>query len=402
MREQDYTIPVTNTSKLVYDKMVSEIKIAEREKADRIWVVYGAGVRGNLLAKLLNERGKECFYFCDRNPSLLQGQIMGHGFIALDEIMKEPNRFYIFISPENATEICQNFENNGVKAGSDYVCLGNAIYDQYIRSMEVRQQDGALFLGDCDMLSCSLLEREKECLADMLKGQFGEGKISCKVQAMNAITIGGYYWSYKVYKTLGNHADYVLISIDMRNFNGINHLLPSVQHVDLLEQMKLLAEPDGFAEYIASAKVRYNMESKGVSCKKAQGNDDQTFVVNRNYIRLNYCYKWRAENEEVEYLNKLIEEICIDHATPIVLFMPINFEKAMQYDKIKFENGFRENKQKLIDSITQYQPCVVDMSFIMGKESFPVQDTYDECLANCSKKQLAKEIYKMYLKMGGA
>ena len=400
--EREYNIPVTNTSKPIYDLIYGNIGIIQKKAEGKELVIYGAGVRGRLIAKIMDESNIGNVLFCDQNPMYIGSIINGHRCIGITEMYEEIDKYFIVISPENAKEIVKSCEERGLKNDINFVQLGGTLYKEFIEQLQKKQTSGVLVLGDCDFLACSLLEEEKSSLGEKLQDVLykeikGEGY---KQLAMNAMTLAGFYWTYKTNKTLGNSADYVFITIDMRNFNGITNRLPNAQHVDLLEEMEQLVYIDGFHDYINDAR-EYAKQQQGEVFNKTWGKDEKRQKINGNYIKLNYCYRIKECNQEILYLCRLLEQISADNSKAVLLFMPINFELAIKYCPDKFEVSFNENKQKLLEIISKYNAYVIDFSWLMNSKFYLDKETYDECLSNEGKNIIVKELFEEYVKIRG-
>lgn len=396
---QECSCVVTNTSKPLYDAVYRAAKKYRKLLGDRKTVIYGAGIRGNLIAVVLENVGWDEFYFCDQNPFFEGKTVRGHSLISREELYKNSQQFFIFVSPENAKDILEDFSRHGLKQNRDFVWFGGVLYQAFLDSLKREQNDGVLMLGDCDLLACSLAEQQKICLGELLMNKFADAGIDYKQLAMNAITIGGLYWSYHLNRMLGNRAEFVFICVDLRNFNGINHCLAAAQHTDLLDEMQEIITDEAFSEYVTIAKERFYKSCKIVKTGKAGGTGREAQAVNANYIRLNYCYRLRQDNEELEYLLRLLKEICANGERPVLVFMPVNYEKAEEYCPQKFREFYEWNRKQILDWSREFVWDVLDLSFCMGKENFPVDNTFDECLGIAAKQKIADVIYEKYLEV---
>lgn len=362
---------------------------------NRTIVIYGAGKRGKTIAEILLKNGVEEFIFCDRKKESIGALIHGKQCVSPEQIYKNSQNYFVLITPSNSQVIEDELLKNGFQLSRDYVNYSKDLISWFMEYFNRKQETGVLLLGDCYWISCDSNSEKKNCLYDELEFLI-KSETEINRLAMNALTISEYYWIFRAYVSKGNRPDLVMVSIDVRNFNIINYMLPGNQHVDLLKEIYENIPVDGLEDYI---KEKIEKSEKTIGFNTVVDNSEKQWTKERNQIKLNYCYRWKAENEEIEYLIKLIHEIHKINAIPVVIFLPVNFETAKEKFKIDFMGQYEKNKQKIVEQLQKYTVNIMDLSYRVGKYGFSGKQYFNEILNEKNKEIIAKEVYKKYKRL---
>lgn len=365
------------------------------ESENRIIVIYGAGARGKMIANILTQSGIEKFLFCDRNRELIGKLVHGKECIAPEQMYKNSEKYFVLITPSNTEEIENELLRNGFQPEKNFVNYSKALTSCFMEFFDREQENGVLLLGDCYWVACDANSENKACLYDELESYIEKEKDINRL-AMNALTISEYYWIFRAYIEKGNRPDIVMVSVDIRNFNGVNHMLPGVQHVDLIEKISEKVYVEGLAEHIEEKTIK---SEKGMPVHHFADKQVEQWTRERNEIKLNYCYRWKSENEEMMYLIKLIDAINKMGAIPALIFLPVNFETAKEEFEIDFMDQYEKNKQKVMEGTEAYAPYIIDLSYRVGREGFSGIKCFNEILGEADKKIIAEEIYKKYKRL---
>lgn len=349
-------------------------------------IIFGAGIRGSIFCKLMNEFGYTKICFCDNNPDKWGGYVNEYK-IHSPELICDRDNTIVIISIENGFEIEEQLEKKGYIKNKSYFNIESPIYSLYIKEFYRMDLIDILFIGDCGLSQISISDNKHKALGDMIKEHLGCKRT--KVLAMHGMGMRAYYNILLSQFRLGLNPKVVVLTVNFEAFTGKHHLLPRTQHVELFNRI-LEKQPKPHINLIKYQKIikeRFDNFKLDVS-SSYEGNHLEN---NRRLIlRMNYMYKIKKDTEDMKYLLRIIE-LCNKKDVNIIPFIPpVNYEYANQCIGERFKLVYDNNCDKIKKWISELGVKVLDLSYILGADYFADSKTIDET-ANAKGREIILE-----------
>ncbi|MCT4617937.1 MAG: hypothetical protein N4A62_00890 [Marinisporobacter sp.] len=357
-------------------------------------IIFGAGIRGSIFAKLMEQFGYHKLLFCDNNPDKWGGYVNQYEIQSPEIIEEKRDNAVILISVENGYSIEKQLEKSGYIKNKTYFFVESMIYPIYMREFFRIDPIETLFLGDCGLSQISINDTNHNNLGDMIKKCLGEKRT--KVLAMHGMGMRAYYNILKSQLQLGINPKVLGLMVNFEVFTGKHHLIPRTQHVNLFDKiLEELQNPEfELIEYHQIIKERFNSFKLDVS-SSYQG--DHLENNRRMVFRMNYMYRIKKNTEDMEYLIKILE-LCKDRGIVVLPFIPpVNYEYAAQCIGEKFKLAYDANCDKMKDWVREQGVELLDLSYILGSNCFADPKTIDET-ANGKGRQIILEEFLKALK----
>lgn len=375
MNEQkNYAWPVSVSSKEVYQYFLTKVKLLKEQLSNRTILIFGAGIRGTLLAIILQEEGFQEFSFVDNNKDKWGGNINGYPIMSFEEACHmDPEPFFL-LSMEDCEKVTVQVKAAGFVEDEDYCVLNASLYDFYMEEYKRENENKVLIMGDCGLTHVPIVDSGADNLGTILKKRLGENK--SKVLAMHGMGMNSYYHIFRTYVKEFGYPQRVLLMTNFETMTGKQHLLPRSQHYALLQRVYQHSQDDSeFGAYLKLVKERAeNFKIEIVSASDKDSYEEQA----RNYMRYNYTYRLRESNENIEYLQKFLDLLQQNHVEVTTYIPPVNYEYAKELEIPNFEERYRYNVDLLKKIQSKYEVTVLDLSHFLTREEFATPITVDE------------------------
>lgn len=398
MNKLNYASVVTNATQIVYDNMKKVIdgnlKLLKRKKN----VIFGAGVRGNLLAMLLEEYGISDIIFVDNNEKLQGGRINNYLIHSIEEIVNLKDDIMVLVSPENNTEIINQLSSIGYIENKNLLNFGNKLYDWFMDKFDDSKKKEVFLVGDCGLMHFSLFDKVRESLGTMIEKSLKE--VSIKTLTMNAMGMRAFYNILLVQLENYPLPKHVLLSVDISNFNGKQHFLPGSQHVDLIKRVISSTDycTDELMNYVNVIEERYKkFNSELVGIKKAKSSIKNSEMVNKAFIKMKYMFKLDIKNEEFNYFIKILDLLKEKKVRPLLFILPVNYMYGSRYYGSRFNLAYDEVVNQLEYQINSREFKLLNLSYMLDEEYFLDKSTLDESISYDGRRMVCNEIVNYYI-----
>ncbi|MCT4543312.1 MAG: hypothetical protein N4A63_07205 [Vallitalea sp.] len=398
--KKNYAWPVTAVSKVVYDCFNNAIKKIKENNQNKNIVVFGAGIRGTLFSMMLEEAGIKDFVFSDNNEKKCGGYINEYPIIPLDEVLINIENKVIFITVENGRAICSQLSKYGLVENKQFFLLDPNLYSHYIKEFKKNDKIDVLTLGDCGLTHISLLDNNKLNLDDLLRE--GLSSYSCKVLGMHGMGMRAFYNILCAQLHMGIKLKYVIMLVNFDTFTGKQHYLPRSQHSELIKRIAEISKLDSkeMVEYVKITEERFN----SFHIEFASTSDSKTNKSNTNalYMKMNYMYKLKPDNEGIVYLTKILDLVKEKNISPILFIPPVNYMRGEQYFGTEFYKAYDANCILLKQIIKKKGFDILDLSYTLLDCEFADVNSADECANYIGRQKICEEIINYFEKKGNS
>ncbi|GMX66220.1 hypothetical protein Elgi_54920 [Paenibacillus elgii] len=372
----NFAWPVTSENAVVYQRFQSEVERLKDTLAAKRIVIFGAGIRGCCLLRILEQRGFTDIVFCDNNAEKQGHLINDYDIISLGEALGYESGQVFLIAPENSGAISQQLTEAGLTEGKDWFSFDISVYDAYVSEYRRSVSEHLLVVGDCAFSHIALKDEVTDSLGEMMKARLREHR--CKVLSMHGI---GQQANYHIIRSLLDQKErpssvFLLV---MEALTPKAHLMPRTQHPTLIQSLvDTVPNPRAeFTEYAKLAKERFNrfQVESFASFAKVEGDTSEKL-----YMQMNYLFKIREETEGVTYLKKTIQ-LLNDEGIPITLYIPpVNYMQGERFFGPDFKKRYMDNFTKLYSFLDKcdLKYSVTDASFLLTDDEFAAAHTTDE------------------------
>ncbi len=368
--EKNFEFPILSIDKEEYTAIQNWIEDYREYIFGKKLYIFGAGIRGNMILKLLEEAHVKVAGFCDNSIEKQGAHIKEYKIFSPSEICANLKENYILISPENSEEIERMVEEKGFIRNKNYFVIKNHIYQSYQNEFFREEKIEYILFGDCYFTDLDVDDLQDKSMGELSIEKLGIEKT--KLLSLHGMCIPGFYHLMQLQIKLGIIPKAVAFIVNVPFCNGIQTKLPQSQHAALLKQIRegLPIQCEDFEEYIKLAEARsHNINAKSFSTKgKRRGKDDN--YVEKLLTKTRYMYDFREDNENIVYLNKMIE-LCLENQIKPVPFIPaINYDTGLKYYGQEFKNKYSAICDGIKGCTKKYGVEVLDMSYLLEKTYF--------------------------------
>ncbi len=400
-KKMDYAWPVTSENAIVYHYFLHKINNIRKLLWDKRIVIFGAGIRGCCLLKILEENGFQNIIFVDNNVEKQNNLIKHYDIVSFETACKEKNQVFL-VSPEGAYKIYNQLNAAGFKENKDWFSFSVSAYDQYVEEYQRPLHDYLLVMGDCAFTHVALEDENFNSLGTMIKNKAGSE--CCKVLDMHGMGQQAYYHISRSLIERNEKPAIFLLLLMIETMAPKVPIMPRTQHPELISRLVQVSEnpnPDfaAYADLTRERFERFQLEAfASFDNKVAEKNE-------KLYMQVNYLFRFRETAEGAIYLKKTIK-MMNDHNIPVVLYVPpVNCWQGEKLFGADFRAAYETNFKKLFALLRrerlQYE--VVDASYLLDLEDFAAPNTIDETCRYSGRKKIIKyladvETLKPYLK----
>lgn len=399
---KNFAWPVTAVSKEDYRCMTDFLEEKKKEFRRKKLLVFGAGIRGAIIAMLAANRGHSEVFFSDNNEEKWGGVIDGFPILPPEEAFRRKDEFIFVISAEEGEAIRQQLLAAGLKENEEFFSVASHLYEKYEKEYRRPMNNEVLVLGDCMFEVIAFADQNKDSLGEILKQRMGEDQV--KLLTMHGMSMPGFYHAVKGQINLGFVPRTIVVMINFETLTGKQHLLPRSQHSALAAMMSRVSpDPDGeLAAYAELTAKRVNeiqadfFTTDRLSSSRSSGNDNGKIsdAASKMFLKVNYLYKLDTEMECMQYLRKLLRMAAENHILVIPFVPPVNYERGTQLFGEKFEERYGENLSALKEAVEKEGVCLLDLSHSCRKELFADISTPDETTNYGGRSLIAEYLIK--------
>jgi len=370
----------------------------EAKHFDKDICIWGAGIRGTEFGIFIKRHNNDRFVYIDNNKEKWEGHIDGAPIISPDEGVKfVKNRTHvILISTENYQGIKEQLESYDLIFDKDFFVAHNFEYENYVKEFNRKPDCKYMIMGDCLFSGISIRDTCRENLAEMIKGVVG--KSQCKVLYMHGMGIRAYYNIFRLYCENHTFPECVEVMINFEMLTGKQHLLPRSQHSHLFELLKDGVENinEEFEEYLEVVKDRSNnIQTEMSHSSKKLTKEQEQYLKNKNYLKINYMYDLDEEVEGLLYFEKLYK-YAYENGIKVVAFIPpLNYILGQQIFGDKLENAYNRNLDKIKKIMSKLGVELIDFSHSLTCDYFAEIDTTDESLNEKGREYICRKLVKL-------
>lgn len=368
---KNFEFPILSVNKQEYDAIQNWIACHKLGiTADKNLYIFGAGIRGNMILKLLEEAQVEVAGFCDNSLEKQDAYVKEYKIYAPSDVCNNPEVNYILVSPENSAEIEKFLEERGYVKEKNYFTIKNNLYRQYCDEFYRKGNIEYILFGDC-----YFTDLDVDSLDDMSMGELAIktlGKDVTKVLSIHGMCIPSFYYLMKMQIKLGVRPRAVAFIVNIPFCNSIQTKLPQSQHASLLKMIEadLPIADDEFSQYVKLTESRsHNINAKSFSTS-SNAKRKNNIHIEKMLTKSRYMYKFEEDNENIIFLKKIIELLQENDIKPVPFFPALNYFVGIEFYGQDFMRSYKAICENIKRSISEYGVEILDMSFLLEKKYF--------------------------------
>lgn len=383
---KNFAWPITAISKEDYNLITGFFSEHRECLKEKKIMIFGAGIRGAIMAILASNLGYENIFFSDNNSDKWGGVIDGFPIVSPEEAFRRRDEFLFVISAEEGNAIREQLLLAGLKENAEFFYLRTDLYEKYTREYKRESHGGTLVLGDCMFEVISFDDENKDSLAEIIQQK--EGKENIKLLTMHGMSLPSFYHVVKGQINSGYVPEICVVMLNFETLTGKQHLLPRSQHSELAKMASEFSpDPDGelkayaelTAERVKNIQADFFTTNK-LSANRVSSNENGKISDNASkmFFKMNYLYKLNTEMESVQYLRKLYD-LAKKYDIRVIPFVPpVNYQRGEELFGDVFEQKYGANLMALKGVIEEKGGQLLDLSHICTRELFANTSTPDE------------------------
>lgn len=397
--KMNYAWPVTSENAVVYHCFLQKLESIKGLLQGKRIVIFGAGIRGCCLLKILEDHGFRDIVFVDNNTEKQNNRINQYDILSFEAVQKADNQVFL-VAPEGAYKIYEQLNAAGLKENRDWISFSVSAYQQYIQEYKRPIRDYLLVMGDCAFTHIALEDENFDSLGTMIRNRVGAHR--CKVLDMHGMGQQAYYHIARSLIERGERPEAFLLLLMIETMAPKVPIMPRTQHPELIRELVSLSKNPNpeFAAYADLAQERFDR----FQVEAFASFDDKTSQKNeRLYMQVNYLFRYRETTEGVVFLKKTIR-MMNEADLPVVLYVPpVNCWQGEKLFGAGFKADYELNFQRLYESLDReglrYQ--VADASYLLELADFAAPNTIDETCKFSGRKKIMEylggvEVLKPY------
>lgn len=390
--KMNYAWPVTSENSVVYNCFLQKVeRIKPRLQGKRI-AVFGAGIRGCCLLKILEDNGYRNIVFVDNNIEKQNNLINHYDIISFETALQEKDQVFL-VTPEGAEKICSQLTDAGLIENENWFSFSVSAYQQYVEEYQRSLGNYLLVMGDCAFTHIALEDQNHDSLGTMIRNRAGAGR--CKVLDMHGMGQQAYYHIARSLLERGEKPDKFLLLLMIETMAPKVPIMPRTQHPELIRALvKTLETPNPeFAAYADLAQERFDRFQLEAF---ASFHDKASQKSEKLYMQINYLFRYRETAEGVTYLKKTIK-MMNEEGIPVILYIPpVNYWQGEALFGEDFKALYETNFEKLYASLEReglrYE--VVDASYLLDLDDFAAPNTIDETCRYSGREKIMQFLSK--------
>lgn len=373
----NYAWPVTSENAGVYNYFLKKIDNIKGNLIDKRISIFGSGIRGCCILKILELNGFKNIIFIDNNTEKQNNLINDYDIISFEEALNYKQEQVFLVSPEGCNKIHDQLREAGLQENKEWFSFSVSAYDSYIEEYKRPLQDYLLVMGDCAFTHIALDDSNFDSLGTMIRNRVGEA--SCKVLDMHGMGQQAYYHIAHSLIERKEKPSAFLLLLMIETMAPKVPIMPRTQHPWLIKSLSDISNNKEFSEYAKLTQERFDRFQVEAfsSFDNKIGKDTEKEKL---YMNINYLFKFRETTEGVIYLKKTIRMMNEENIPVILYIPPVNYFQGERLFGTDFKQKYETNFIKLYETLEKdnlkYE--FVDASYLLKLEDFAAPNTIDE------------------------
>lgn len=368
--KMSFEFPILSINKEEYYLIENWIQKYRLIVADKKLYIFGAGIRGSMMLKLLEEAHIKVAGFCDNSLEKQGAFVKEYRIFSPVEVFSDSEENYILVSPENTVEIEKMLQDEGYVKGKNYFVIKSQLYTSYCDEFFRKDNIEYLMFGDCYFTDLDIDDLEDKSMGEMAIEKVGRDRL--KILSIHGMCIPSFYHLMQMQIELGIKPKAVAFIVNIPFCNNIQTKLPQSQHAELLKriQKEIHVSTGEFAQYVELAEKRsHNIDAGSFSARvSSKGKNDSH--LEKLLTKTRYMYEFKADNESIVYLKKMIELLQKNDIKPIPFMPALNYHVGMEFYGEDFKNKYDAICENIKECIREYGIEILDMSYLLEKEYY--------------------------------
>lgn len=363
----NYEFPIISLNRDEYNAISNWIQTHALMLSQKKLYIFGAGIRGNLMLKLLEENGINVTGFGDNSIEKQKGYLKQYPILSMDEICRNPKDSVILVSPENYHEIEKMLEAKGRIKNVDFFVIDNTTYKTFYRNFFEKDHINYILFGDCFFTELDIDDLEGRTMGELARNTIGYDKT--KILSLQGLCIPGFYYLMKEQINLGIQPKAVAFIVNVPFCNGIQTKLPQSQHSLLFKQISEALPHDhkDFSAYVQLTEERSkNINADAFSTKNVRNSVN----IEKILTKTRYMYDLKGNNENVLYMIKLIHLLQSHNIKPVPFIPALNYSSAVEWFGSVFSDKYGNICKELKKYCEKEGAELLDMSMLLNKDYF--------------------------------
>lgn len=368
--KRNFEFPVISINRTEYDIIQSWIESYKTKFEDKKLYIFGAGIRGNVMLRLLEEAHIIVEGFCDNSIEKKGALVKEYQIYDPEEICSNPRENYVVVSPENSGEIEDYLEEKGYEKDRNYFVIKNNEYVSYCREFYNKDSKDYIFWGDCFFTDLDIDDLQDKTMGELAFEELGANRL--KVLSMHGMCIPSFYYLMDLQIKMGIRPKAVAFIVNIPFCNSIQTKLPQSQHAELLKmiQKEMPMRDAGFDQYVALTEQRsHNINAQSFSSKVNKVGKDHNYVE-KLLTKTRYMYEFNEENENIVYLKKMLELLQRNNIKPLPFIPALNYYVGIDFYGDDFLSRYKDICDKIKRCIGEYGIETLDMSFLFERKYY--------------------------------
>lgn len=373
----NYAWPVTSENASVYNYFLKKIDKIKGNLIDKRISIFGSGIRGCCILKILEMNGFKNIIFIDNNTEKQNNLINDYDIVSFEEALNYKQEQVFLVSPEGCNKIHDQLREAGLQENKEWFSFSVSAYDSYIEEYKRPLQDYLLVMGDCAFTHIALDDSNFDSLGTMIRNKAGEA--SCKVLDMHGMGQQAYYHIAHSLIERKEKPSAFLLLLMIETMAPKVPIMPRTQHPWLIKSLSDISNNREFSEYAKLTQERFDRFQVEAfsSFDNKIGKDTEKEKL---YMNINYLFKFRETTEGVVYLKKTIRMMNEENIPVILYIPPVNYFQGERLFGADFKQKYETNFIKLYETLEKdnlkYE--VVDASYLLELDDFAAPNTIDE------------------------
>jgi len=357
-------------------------------------IIFGAGIRGAMIAGFLEERGIGDFSFVDNDPLKWGGTMQGKDILPPEALDCKANNF-IIVATEYYKGIVEQLVSLGYRKDTDFVVPRVTAYDEIMKEFMCNDKTDGFIIGCCFFNFISLADHERRSLMDMICESLGEYKI--KKLVLHGMPVRLYDFLVRSQLKMGITPKFVIHLLVPFCFNGKSHSLPRAQHIPLVEGIirdaGLTDRESG--EFLGLVKKTYDNFYNDYYLEVGPANNDGVLmdeIARKAQMRTDYLYRINPEDESFAYLKRMLGLYRENDVLPVLLIPPVNYELGNEYFGEQFRERYENNIEYFKSIAAGYGFETLDLSYLLKPGEFASPLSVDEVANNNGREKICAEV----------
>lgn len=367
---KNFEFPVVAVDKEEYSAIQNWIESHRTMVSGKKLYIFGAGIRGNMMLKFLEEAHIAVAGFCDNSIEKQGAFVREYSIFDPVEICDKPEENFILISPENSGEIEKMLIERGYIEEKNYFTIKNNTYYSYCQEFLRKGNIEYIFWGDCYFTDLDVDDLYSQSMGELVTDKLGMDK--SKVLSVHGMCIPGFYYLMKMQIKMGIKPKVVAFIVNIPFCNSIQTKLPQSQHPELFKMIQagLPMQDSEFDRYVELAESRsHNINMKSFSTNSNATSRDEKYVE-KLLTKTRYMYEYNEDNENIVYLKKMIELLKQNNIKPVPFIPALNYHTGIDFYGEDFMDRYCAICEQIKKCVKQYDVEVLDMSFLLEKENY--------------------------------